>query len=72
MDLLTVRVRDQGNGFDPDQVPDPLAPENLLKPRGRGIFLTRRFMDSVDYDFEDGTVVIMTKKIEAAAEDEDP
>ena len=44
---LTVRVRDQGEGFDPEAVADPLAPENLLKASGRGIFLIRSFMDDV-------------------------
>ena len=46
--LLTIRVRDQGEGFDPDTVADPLAPENLLKASGRGIFLIRSFMDDVE------------------------
>ena len=55
---LTVRVKDQGEGFDPERVPDPLAPENLLKPRGRGIFLSRRFVDEVAYEFDGGTVMI--------------
>ncbi|MGE0812060.1 MAG: ATP-binding protein [Vicinamibacterales bacterium] len=45
---LTIVVRDQGDGFDPEQVADPLAPENLLKSSGRGIFLIRSFMDEVD------------------------
>ncbi len=62
-DLLTVVVRDEGEGFDPDKVADPLAPDNLLKPRGRGIFLTRRFMDSVEYGFDGGTVMTMRKKV---------
>ncbi|PYQ94462.1 MAG: hypothetical protein DMF97_18490, partial [Acidobacteria bacterium] len=44
---LTIRVRDQGEGFDPQEVADPLAPENLLKSSGRGIFLIRNFMDDV-------------------------
>jgi serine/threonine-protein kinase RsbW len=64
---LTVRVRDEGAGFDPALVADPLAPENLLKPRGRGIFLSRRFVDEVDYDFSDGTVMILRKNLSAAA-----
>src|SRR5712691_4132296 len=34
---LVIRVRDEGEGFDPDLVADPLAPENLLKSSGRGI-----------------------------------
>ena len=45
---LTIRVRDQGEGFDPTTIADPLAPENLLKASGRGIFLIRSFMDDVD------------------------
>ncbi len=44
---LMIRVRDQGEGFDPAAVADPLAPENLLKASGRGIFLIRSFMDDV-------------------------
>jgi serine/threonine-protein kinase RsbW len=44
---LFVRVRDHGEGFDPEALPDPLAPENLLKASGRGIFFMRSFMDDV-------------------------
>jgi serine/threonine-protein kinase RsbW len=44
---LHIRVRDQGPGFDPETLPDPLAPENLLRSSGRGIFLIRNFMDDV-------------------------
>ena len=47
MSELTIRVRDQGEGFDPEEVANPLAPENLLKSSGRGIFLIRNFMDDV-------------------------
>jgi serine/threonine-protein kinase RsbW len=44
---VSIRVRDEGAGFDPAEVADPLAPENLLKGSGRGIFLIRSFMDEV-------------------------
>ncbi len=44
---LTIRVRDQGQGFDPELLKSPLDPENLLKSSGRGIFLIRNFMDDV-------------------------
>jgi len=44
---LVVRVRDQGAGFDPSRIGDPLAPENILNASGRGIFLVRQFMDEV-------------------------
>lgn len=62
---LTVRVRDQGAGFDPAEVQDPLAPENLLRPGGRGIFYIRRLMDGVEYRFGEGhgTELILRKRI---------
>jgi serine/threonine-protein kinase RsbW len=44
---LAVCVRDQGQGFDPSCLPDPLAPENILRTSGRGIYLMRQFMDDV-------------------------
>jgi serine/threonine-protein kinase RsbW len=44
---LVIRVQDEGEGFDPEEVADPLAPENILKSSGRGIFLIRSFMDDV-------------------------
>lgn len=44
---IDVTVRDQGDGFDPATIANPLAPENLLKGSGRGIFLIRSFMDDV-------------------------
>lgn len=42
---LIVRITDEGEGFDFESVPDPLAPENLFRNSGRGIFLIRSFMD---------------------------
>src|SRR5919106_7040053 len=44
---IAIRVRDEGPGFDPSTLPDPLAPENMLKSSGRGIFLIRSFMDEL-------------------------
>jgi serine/threonine-protein kinase RsbW len=63
---LEVKVADEGEGFDPDTVPDPVAEENLLKTYGRGIFFMRSFMDTVTYSFPPGggTVVRMTKKLD--------
>jgi serine/threonine-protein kinase RsbW len=68
-DGLEVRVQDQGAGFDPDAVPDPLADENLLKTDGRGIFFMKKFMDEVTYSFppRGGTVVRMTKRLQPAS-----
>ncbi len=64
---LTIAVRDQGDGFDPASLADPLAPENLLKASGRGIFLIRSFMDDVQLQRapEGGMVIRMTKRSQA-------
>lgn len=65
---LTIRVRDEGDGFDPEEVADPLAPENLLKGSGRGIFLIRSFMDDVVLQRapEGGMEMRMTKRVQPA------
>ena len=62
---LVVRVVDQGEGFDPEEVADPLAPENMLKSSGRGIFFMRSFMDDVRLQRapEGGMEVRMVKKL---------
>jgi len=67
---LVIEVADLGRGFDPDALPDPLAPENLLKPSGRGILLMKSFVDDVAFRFEDhgGTVVTMRKRITPATQ----
>ena len=63
-DELTFIITDQGTGFNPEQVDDPLKEENLLKEVGRGIFIVRSLMDSVDVQATpNGSVVTMTKKI---------
>lgn len=66
---LSVSVRDEGEGFDPDSVADPLAPENVLKSSGRGIFLIRSFMDELELRKVPGggMEVRMTKKLARAA-----
>ena len=62
-----VSVRDQGNGFDPDTIKDPLTPENMLSASGRGVFLIRQFMDDVAIRRapQGGMEVRMTKRIRA-------
>jgi serine/threonine-protein kinase RsbW len=63
-DYLEVRISDEGAGFDPAKVDDPLNPKNLMKTSGRGIFYMRTFMDVIDYAFETGgTQLIMTKDL---------
>src|SRR5262249_32767790 len=60
-DLVLVEIEDEGDGFDPDHLPDPLAPENLEKPSGRGVFLMRHYMTWVRYN-ERGNCVCLCKQ----------
>ncbi len=61
-DRMVVIVEDEGTGFDPTKVDNPLLPDNLLKERGRGIFILKSLMDEVEYSFPGkGTRVTMTK-----------
>jgi len=64
-DQISISVRDQGNGFCADEVPNPLDAENLLKPSGRGIFYIRTFMDEVEFRSlsQGGMEVHMVKKV---------
>ena len=66
---LLVRVLDEGQGFDSDAIADPLAPENILKSSGRGIFFMRSFMDDVTLQrrSEGGMEVCMRKKLATGA-----
>ena len=59
-DQLTVVVQDRGEGFEREEVADPLDPANLLKSSGRGLFLMEACMDSVTYE-KSGTIVKMVK-----------
>jgi serine/threonine-protein kinase RsbW len=51
---LQIRIRDEGAGFDPSKVDDPLAPENRLRTSGRGIFYMKTFMDEVRFSRTEG------------------
>jgi serine/threonine-protein kinase RsbW len=66
---LIFKVCDQGKGVDPDTLPDPLAPENLLRGTGRGIFLIRSFMDEVHFrQLHPGTELTLVKHLAPAQE----
>lgn len=56
---LTLSVRDEGEGFDPASIPDPLKEENLLKEGGRGIYLIKQYADDVRFS-EEGRKVVIT------------
>ena len=66
---IAIRVRDEGPGFDPETLPDPLAPENMLKSSGRGIFLIRNFMDEMRLQRapEGGMEMVMVKRAQPDA-----
>ena len=57
---IAIRVRDEGPGFDPEDVPDPTAPENLERPCGRGLLLMRHYMNHIEY-VGTGNTVVMSK-----------
>ena len=74
--VVTIRVEDEGQGFDPATIPDPTEPQNLLRPSGRGIFYMRQFMNRVDFDraSNGGTAVTMVRELEPttrSSEDEE-
>ena len=61
---LVFTVADQGKGLDPQKLPDPLAPENLMRSTGRGIFLIRSLMDEVHFrQTHPGTELTLVKHL---------
>lgn len=61
---LEANIKDEGNGFNPDHIGNPLEAQNIMKESGRGIFLIKQLTDSIDFKFsETGTEIIITKNI---------
>lgn len=61
---ITIKITDEGEGFDPSVIPDPTQPENLLKDSGRGVYLMRVYMDELNYNITPtGTETILTLKL---------
>jgi len=66
---LVISVADQGKGLTPETIPDPLAPENLLRGTGRGIFLIRAFMDEVHFrQLNPGTELTIVKHLSSTGD----
>lgn len=63
---VAIRIIDEGRGFDPADVPDPTAAENLNRPGGRGLFLIRKLMDAVEFN-EAGNAVRLVLNRESPA-----
>ena len=68
---VEIAVLDEGEGFDPADLGDPLSAENLLKEGGRGVYLMRQFMDEVDFSFpeEGGTRILLVKNLSPESEE---
>lgn len=61
--FVSAEIRDEGNGFDPEMIRDPLNAENLLNDSGRGILIMRELMDEVKIEpSKSGTLISLKKK----------
>ena len=65
---VIISVKDEGIGFDPQKIPDPTEPENLLKDSGRGVYLMRFYMDDLKYNITPtGTETILVLNLDSQA-----
>lgn len=55
---LVFMIKDEGDGFDPDALPDPTDPANIEKPHGRGVFLMQQLSDEIEFEDDGRTVII--------------
>jgi len=70
---IRVSIRDEGGGFDPEEIPDPTETENLLKSSGRGLLLIHALVDDVDLrtGSPEGTEIVLTKRAPEAKADKE-
>lgn len=68
---VVAEIEDQGLGFDPEQVPDPLALENIERPSGRGLFLMRTYMSNVCHNAV-GNCICLCKQCPGSTGANDP
>jgi serine/threonine-protein kinase RsbW len=61
--LLKISVQDEGEGFNPETIPDPLKDENLLNEGGRGVYLIKQYADGIEFT-QNGTKVIISFQLE--------
>ncbi len=69
---IRARVSDEGRGFDPDSVPDPRLPENVVKPEGRGILLMRALLDEVRFNAAGNAVTLVLRARSARSRTPEP
>jgi len=61
-DQFAVRVVDQGSGFNPDGVPEPVLPDDIESVSGRGLFLIRRLMDAVSFNDQGNAICMVLRR----------
>ncbi|TAH18151.1 MAG: ATP-binding protein [Cytophagales bacterium] len=66
-DNIRFTIKDEGDGFDYDNLPDPTAPENILKTGGRGIFLVQNLADEVAFTDQGRTIMLTFYMMEESA-----
>lgn len=61
---LRVYIKDEGKGFNPEEIPDPTSPENIFRDSGRGLYIMKSCMDEVSYNFTaEGTELVLSMKL---------
>ncbi|HHU34633.1 MAG: ATP-binding protein [Bacteroidales bacterium] len=63
IDFLQVTVKDEGTGFNPQNVPDPTNPENIQNVDGRGVFIMSKLSDEIEYNKKGNTVKLTFRNI---------
>ncbi len=58
---VSIRITDEGSGFDPGELPDPTTPHNRTRPGGRGIFLIRKLMDDVEFNERGNSITMVLR-----------
>jgi serine/threonine-protein kinase RsbW len=61
-DAIRVSVTDEGAGFDPDSVPEPIKPEQLDEARGRGLYLIRKLVDAVQFNEQGNSICMILRR----------
>jgi serine/threonine-protein kinase RsbW len=61
-DSIRVHVTDEGPGFDPSSVPEPVQPEQLDEARGRGLFLIRKLVDAVQFNEQGNSICMILRR----------
>jgi serine/threonine-protein kinase RsbW len=64
-DKLRIKIKDEGKGFIPEEVPDPTIPQNIEALNGRGIFLMSKLADQVKYSKRGNAVTMLFKNVKS-------